>query len=56
MKLPVLLAAVALLGTSALSAQTIQKLDDDQYVVSVQDLSLTVDAAHGGKILSLQTG
>ncbi len=56
MKLPVLLAAVALLGTTALSAQTIQKLDDDKYIVSVQDLSLTVDAAHGGKILSFKLG
>ena len=56
MKPYILLAAVALLGTTALSAQTIQKLDDDKYVVSVQDLSLTVDAAHGGKILSFKLG
>ena len=56
MKPYVLFAAVALLGTTALSAQTIQKLDDDKYVVSVQDLSLTVDAAHGGKILSFKLG
>ena len=56
MKPHVLLAAVALLGTTALSAQTIQKLDNDQYVVSVQDLSLTVDAGHGGKILSFKLG
>ena len=56
MKPYILLAAVALLGTTALSAQTIQKLDDDKYLVSVQDLSLTVDAAHGGKILSFKLG
>ena len=56
MKPYILLAAVALLGTTALSAQTIQKLDDDKYVVSVQDRSLTVDAAHGGKILSFKLG
>ena len=56
MKQHVLLAAVAILGATALSAQTVQKLDDDQYVLSVQDLSMTVDAAHGGKILSFKLG
>ena len=49
-------AVAALFAVTALSAQTVQKLDDDQYVVSVQDLSMTVDAAHGGKILSFKLG
>ena len=56
MKLNALLALAAAFAATALSAQTIQKLDDDKYVVSVQDLSLTVDAAHGGKILSFKLG
>ena len=56
MKLNAILAVAATFAATALSAQTIQKLDDDKYVVSVQDLSLTVDAAHGGKILSFKLG
>ena len=48
MKLHVLLAVAALAGATALSAQTVQKLDDEKYVLSVQDLSMTVDAGHGG--------
>lgn len=54
MKLNAILAVAALLGTTALSAQTVQKLDDEKYVLSVQDLSMTVDAGHGGKILSFK--
>ena len=56
MKLNVLLAVAALTGATALSAQTVQKLDDEKYALSVQDLSMTVDAAHGGKILSFKLG
>lgn len=56
MKLTAILAVAALLGTTALSAQTVQKLDDEKYVLSVQDLSMTVDAGHGGKILSFKLG
>ena len=56
MKLNAILAVAALLGTTALSAQTVQKLDDEKYVLSVQDLSMTVDAGHGGKILSFKLG
>ena len=56
MKLHDLIAVAALFAATALSAQTIQKLDDDKYVVSLQDLSMTVDAAHGGKILSFKLG
>ena len=56
MKLHVLLAVAAVFGATALSAQTVQQLDNDQYAVSVGDLTLTVDAAHGGKILSFKLG
>ena len=56
MKLNAILAVAALLGATALSAQTVQKLDDEKYVLSVQDLSMTVDAGHGGKILSFKLG
>ena len=56
MKLHAFLAGALVLAATTLSAQTVQKLDDDQYVVSVQDLSMTVDAAHGGKILSFKLG
>ena len=56
MKLNAILAVAALLGTTALSAQTVQKADDEKYVLSVQDLSMTVDAGHGGKILSFKLG
>ena len=56
MKLNAFLAVAALLGATALSAQTVQKLDDEKYVLSVQDLSMTVDAGHGGKILSFKLG
>ena len=41
MKLHVLLAVAALTGATALSAQTVQKLDDEKYALSVQDLSMT---------------
>ena len=54
MKLHNILAVAALFGATALSAQTVQKADDEKYVLSVQDLSMTVDAAHGGKILQPQ--
>ena len=56
MKLHVLLAVAAVFGATALSAQTVQQLDDEKYAVSVGDISLTVDPAHGGKILSFKLG
>ena len=56
MKLKALLAVAAAFAATALSAQTVQQLDDEKYVLSVQDLSMTVDAAHGGKILSFKLG
>ena len=45
MKLNAILAVAALAGATALSAQTVQKLDDEKYVLSVQDLSMTVSMA-----------
>ena len=56
MKLHTLLSVAAVFAATALSAQTVQKLDDEKYTLSVQDLSMTVDAAHGGKILSFKLG
>lgn len=56
MKLHTLITVAALLGATALSAQTVLKLDEEKYAVSVQDLTMTVDAAHGGKILSFRLG
>ena len=56
MKLHVLLAVAAVFGATALSAQTVLKLDDEQYAVSIGDRTLTVDAGHGGKILSFKLG
>ena len=56
MKLHVLLAVAAVFGATALSAQTVQQLDDEKYAVSIGDRTLTVDAGHGGKILSFKLG
>jgi hypothetical protein len=56
MKLKALLAVAAAFAATALSAQTVQQLDDEKYAVSVGDVTLTVDAAHGGKILSFKLG
>jgi hypothetical protein len=56
MKPQSLLTVAAIFAATTLSAQTIQKLDNEQYAVSVQDLSMTIDAAHGGKILSFKLG
>ncbi len=58
MKLNALLAAAALFATTVLSAQgvNVQKLDDEKYTVTNGDVTLTVDVAHGAKILSFQLG
>ena len=56
MRLQSILAAGAIFIATALSAQTVQKLDDEKYAVSIQDLTMVVDAAHGGKILSFKLG
>ena len=48
----VLLLAALTLGSYALSAQTFKALEDGKYSVSVGDVTLTVDASKGGKILS----
>ena len=58
MKLHAFIAVAALLGTTALSAQTIRirKVDDAQYSISMNDVTLTVDPAQGGKIMSFKLG
>ena len=50
-----LLAALTL-GSFALSAQDIKALEDGQYGITAGDVTMTVDAAHGGKILSFKLG
>ena len=56
MKLHAFIAVAAAFAATALSAQTIQKLDDEKYAVTAGDVTMTVDAAHGGKILSFKLG
>ena len=48
------LAAALLLGSIQLSAQTIEPVENDNYVISAGDVTLKVDAAKGAKILSFQ--
>ena len=49
------LLAGSLLAVAAF-AQGVQALDDDKYSVSADGVTLIVDAAHGGKILSYKLG
>ena len=56
MKLHAFFSVAAVFAATVLSAQTIRSLADDQYVVSIKDKSMIVDAAHGGKILSFKLG
>ena len=58
MKLHTFLAIATVFAATALSAQTIhlRKVEDEQYAVSIDDATLIVDAAHGGKILSFKLG
>jgi hypothetical protein len=44
------------LMAAAASAQTIETLGDGKYGISVGDVTMTVDAAHGAKILSYKLG
>ncbi len=48
------LAAALSLGCIAASAQTIKTLEDSKYSISAGDLTMTVDAGKGAKILSFQ--
>ena len=50
-----LIAALSL-GCCTLAAQTITPLEDGKYDISAGDVTMTVDAAHGGKILSFRLG
>jgi len=53
-KLIIFLYAALISGSIMLSAQNVSKLDNGKYDVSVGDVHMTVDAAHGGKILSFR--
>ena len=48
--------AAGCLLASCTAAQTITPLEDGQYRISLTDLSMTVDAQHGGRILSFKLG
>ena len=50
------LLSLLFLGGITASAQAIQALEDGKYSLSVGDVTLTVDAAHGAKILSYKLG
>ena len=50
-----LLAALSL-GCFTLAAQTITPLEDGKYDINAGDVTMTVDAAHGGKIVSFRLG
>ena len=46
------LTAAILMGSMSLSAQTVNTLENGRYSISVGDVTLTVDAARGGKVVS----
>ena len=50
-----LIAAGCLLA-SGTAAQTVTALENGQYLITNDDIAMTVDAAHGGKILSFKLG
>ena len=56
MKWRLLPAAAALLAATTLSAQSDLSLDEGKYTITNGSITLTVDAAHGGKILSFRLG
>ena len=52
-----LLSAIAALFLGcALSAQVVEPLEEGQYKLAIGEVSMVVDAAHGGKILSFKYG
>ena len=51
-----LLLSALLLAGAAASAQSVQTLDDSKYSLSAGDVTMTVDAGRGGKILSFRLG
>ena len=61
MKLQTFLAVAALFAATALQAQSVKtgsilKVDDEKYAVVAGNVTLTVDVAHGAKILSFKLG
>ena len=55
MKLHILTAVAGFLAATTLSAQ-VTVLDDGKYAIANGDVTMTVDAGHGGKILSFRHG
>lgn len=51
-----MLFAALSLGSAALSAQTINAVEDGKYDIKVGDITMTVNAAQGGKIVSYRLG
>ena len=51
-KLFLTLIAAVTMGSIALSAQTVKTLENGKYSISVGDVTLTVDASRGGKVVS----
>ena len=50
------LVAALTMGSMALSAQTINAVEDGKYDIKVGDITMTVNAAQGGKIVSYRLG
>ena len=44
------------LAAGSLSAQTVRPLEDSRFEIAAGEVTMTVDAAHGGKILSFKRG
>ena len=52
----IMLLAALSLGSAALSAQTVKEVEDGKYDIKVGDITMTVNAAQGGKIVSYRLG
>ena len=52
----IMLFAALSLGSAALSAQTINAVEEGKYDIKVGDITMTVNAAQGGKIVSYRLG
>ena len=52
----IMLFAALSLGSAALSAQTVKAVEDGKYDIKVGDITMTVNAAQGGKIVSYRLG
>ena len=52
----IMLFAALSLGSAALSAQTVNAVEEGKYDIKVGDITMTVNAAQGGKIVSYRLG